>query len=104
MDVLLMVNAVLASILSFFIPGLGQALAGDVKKGIIFFIGAIILAIVSWMIFNTLIVHLIGLVYSVYAGYDAYIMAQWFYFFKMAPRSLPWKQNLKSAASWLKKQ
>jgi len=33
-----MANAILAAILSFLIPGLGQAYAGDMKKGIIFFI------------------------------------------------------------------
>ena len=33
-----MVNAILAGILSFLIPGLGQAVAGDIKKGIIFFV------------------------------------------------------------------
>ena len=27
-----MVNAILAAVLSFFIPGLGQAVAGDIKK------------------------------------------------------------------------
>ena len=36
-----MVNAILAGILSFLIPGLGQAVAGDIKKGVIFFIIAL---------------------------------------------------------------
>ncbi len=31
-------NAILAAILSFFIPGLGQAISGDIQKGIIFFV------------------------------------------------------------------
>ena len=40
-----MANAILAAILSFLIPGLGQAYAGDLKKGAIFFIIAVILAV-----------------------------------------------------------
>ena len=41
-----MANGILAAILSFLIPGLGQAYAGDIKKGIIFFI--IFLVIISY--------------------------------------------------------
>ena len=71
-----MVNAILAAILSFFIPGLGQAVAGDIKKGIIFFIIAIVLAIIGAIIFQSWIVYLIEIIYSLYAAYDAYQMAQ----------------------------
>lgn len=71
-----MVNAILAAILSFFIPGLGQAIAGDVKKGIVLFIGAIVLAIILSFIFRHWIVMIIDLIYSLYAAYDAYQMAQ----------------------------
>ena len=49
-----MVNAILAAILSFIIPGLGQAVAGDVKKGIIFIIIAIILYSIGAMVFKHL--------------------------------------------------
>ena len=47
-----MANAILAAILSFLIPGLGQAYAGDMKKGIIFFIVFLIiigLYMLSWI-------------------------------------------------------
>ena len=71
-----MVNAILAAVLSFFIPGLGQAVAGDVKKGAIFFIGAIVIWIIATMIFRTWVVWLIDVIYAVYAAYDAYQMAQ----------------------------
>ena len=37
-----MANATLAAILSFIIPGLGQAYAGDIKKGIAYFIVAFV--------------------------------------------------------------
>lgn len=31
-----MANPIIAAVLSFLIPGLGQAYAGDIKKGVIF--------------------------------------------------------------------
>ena len=71
-----MVNAILAAVLSFFIPGLGQAVAGDIKKGIIFFVISIILAAIVSFVFRSWIVNIIGLLYSLYAAYDAYQMAQ----------------------------
>ena len=71
-----MVNAILAAVLSFFIPGLGQAVAGDVKKGIIFFIGLIVLILIANFIFRHWIVTIINILYSLYAAYDAYLMAQ----------------------------
>ena len=71
-----MVNAILAAILSFLIPGLGQVIAGDVKKGIVFFIVAVVLALVGTIIFRHWVVYLIELIYSIYAAYDAYQMAQ----------------------------
>ena len=68
--------SILAAVLSFFIPGLGQAVAGDIKKGIIFFVIAIILAAIVSFVFRSWIVNIIGLLYSLYAAYDAYQMAQ----------------------------
>ena len=65
-----MVNAILAAILSFFIPGLGQALAGDVKKGIIFFVIAILLAIIVNFVFKSFFAMIIDLIYSLYVAYD----------------------------------
>ncbi len=70
-----MVNAILAAVLSFFIPGLGQALAGDIKKGAIFFIIFVIFALILWFVTDNLIVRIIDLIYSLYAAYDAYQMA-----------------------------
>ena len=71
-----MANAILAAILSLFIPGLGQAYAGDIKKGIIFFIIAVIIGAIATLIFQHWIVWLIDLAYAIYAAYDAYQMAQ----------------------------
>lgn len=71
-----MVNAMLAAILSFFIPGLGQAIAGDIKKGIIFFVVAIALGIIVKLVFKSLFASIINILYSLYVAYDAYQMAQ----------------------------
>lgn len=72
-----MANGILAAILSFFIPGLGQAYAGDIKKGIIFFIILIVLVLLGTVIFRSWVVSIINLVFSLYAAYDAYQMTQW---------------------------
>ena len=71
-----MVNAILAAVLSFFIPGLGQALAGDIKKGIIFFIIAIFIGGFAAFIFRTWVVYIICFLYDLFAAYDAYNMPQ----------------------------
>ena len=72
-----MVNAILAAILSFIIPGLGQAIAGDIKKGIIFFIIALVLGtIVTYVLKGATWGYIIDLIYSIYVAYDEYQMAQ----------------------------
>lgn len=67
-------NPILAAILSFIIPGLGQAILGDVKKGITYFIIAIVLVFVA--IFTAGMLGIILLAFGIYAAYDAYKMAQ----------------------------
>ncbi len=69
-----MANPILAAILSFIIPGLGQAYAGDVKKGVIFIVIAIILFILAF--FTGFLTSIIDLIFSIYAAYDAYKLAQ----------------------------
>ena len=69
-------NAILAAILSFIIPGLGQAVSGDIKKGVIFFVIAVIMGIIAVFIFQSWVVSLVDLAIRVYAAYDAYQMAQ----------------------------
>ena len=49
-----MANAILAAILSFIIPGLGQAYAGDIKKGVIFFVIALVIGITPGIIGTTM--------------------------------------------------
>ena len=71
-----MVNAILAAVLSFFIPGLGQAVSGELVKGIIFFIVAIILSAIVALVFRQWFAWIINFIYSLYAAYDAYQLAQ----------------------------
>ena len=71
-----MASPILAAILSFLIPGLGQAYAGDIKKGAIFFVICIIVWILATLIFRHWVVWLIDILYALFAAYDAYQMAQ----------------------------
>lgn len=70
-----MANAILAAILSLFIPGLGQAYAGDIKKGAIFFVIAIVLGILTAYVLGVF-GYIISFIYAVYVAYDAYQMVQ----------------------------
>lgn len=76
MEVKNMANAILAAILSFLIPGLGQAYAGDIKKGVIYFVIFLIFCAIATLIFRSWVVWIIELLYALYAAYDAYQMAQ----------------------------
>lgn len=69
-----MVNPIVAAILSFILPGLGQIIAGETKKGVIF----IVIAIVLWALLlpTVFISGIILLIFAIYAAYDAYKLAQ----------------------------
>ena len=72
-----MANGILAAILSFLIPWLGQAYAGDIKKGIIFFIIFLVIIALYMFLLNTYLpFNIIELIFGIYAAYDAYKMAQ----------------------------
>jgi TM2 domain. len=67
-----MVNPIIAAILSFIIPGLGQIIAGETKKGIIFFVIALVLGALSGVI---IFIGVIYFIYAIYVAYDAYKLA-----------------------------
>lgn len=69
-------NAILAAILSFFIPGLGQAISGDIQKGIIFFVLAIVIGAIVHFVFRSFFASIINILYALYVAYDAYQMNQ----------------------------
>lgn len=59
-------NPIIAVILCFFFPGLGQVYNGDLKRGIMFIAGQFI---------GSLLLFIPGLIVWVYAMYDAYTTA-----------------------------
>ena len=65
-------DALVNAVLSFIIPGLGQAINGDKKKGIIMFAIALILAAIIYMSKVGLIGNAVSIIYQLYAAYDAY--------------------------------
>ena len=71
-----MANKYLAAILSFIIPGLGQAYAGDIRKGIIYFVVAFVAVLIIIFIFADWIYYIVDILISIYAAYDAYLMAR----------------------------
>ncbi len=82
-----MANKYLAVILSFFIPGLGQAYAGDIKKGIVYFIVAfVVYGIIGAFFVDSVLnsfYYIIDILISIYAAYDAYLMTKWWLFINM---------------------
>lgn len=68
-----MVSSIVAAIISFFLPGIGQIIQGETKKGAIMFVVAIILsAVLNYGLGS--IGSIIYLIYALYAAYDAYNM------------------------------
>ena len=72
-----MANPILAAILSFILPGIGQIYAGDTQKGIIFVVVAIVLGLIIRLIFTQWFGKIIDLAYHIYAAYDAYQMTKY---------------------------
>lgn len=72
-----MVSQIIAAIASFIIPGLGQALAGDIKKGAIYFVIAIIMSAILIMLLGMgNPISYISIIYNIYTAYDAYNMVK----------------------------
>lgn len=65
-------NAVTNAILSFIIPGLGQAINGDRQKAITLFLGMIVLHFLVYFFLNNPLGSGVSTLYHIYAGYDAY--------------------------------
>ena len=71
-----MANSIIAAILSFFIPGLGQVISGEIGKGIMFFIVAVLLGIIVGFVLKNWLAGIINFLYSLYVAYDAYQIAK----------------------------
>lgn len=71
-----MANKYLAAFLSFLLPGLGQAYAGDIKKGIMYFVIASIVVIIVHYIFIDWYYYIVDWLISIYMAYDAYLLVE----------------------------
>ena len=65
-------DALANGILSFIIPGLGHAIHGNTKRGIMLFIGMLIVHAAIYYLANNILGSGISTLYHLYAGYDAY--------------------------------
>lgn len=65
-------DAIVNAILSFIIPGVGQAINGYKKKGIIMFVIALIMGILVYYFHIGIFGNIVTILYSLYAAYDAY--------------------------------
>ncbi|AMD16775.1 hypothetical protein TL18_01195 [Methanobrevibacter sp. YE315] len=65
-------DALVNGVLSFILPGLGQAINGYKKRAIIFFIVMLVIHALIYYFANNIFGSAISTLYHLYAGYDAY--------------------------------
>jgi hypothetical protein len=65
-----MVNAIVAALMSLIIPGTGQIVSGEVKKGMIFLAIEIILYVLFLTVSPAIVI--LSILLAIYAAYDAY--------------------------------
>ena len=65
-------NTIKNMIFSFIIPGLGQYLNNDSRKGLFMFAGAVALHLFIWFFMNNPLGSLANTAYHAYAAYDIY--------------------------------
>jgi len=70
-----MASPILALIISFFLPGIGTVYAGNIMKGIIIFIVAVILGALATIFLLGIIAYILYIIVWLYGMYDAYITA-----------------------------
>jgi TM2 domain-containing membrane protein YozV len=70
-----MANPILALIISFFLPGIGTVYAGNIMKGIIIFIVAVILGALATIFLIGIIAYILYVIVWLYGMYDAYTTA-----------------------------
>jgi TM2 domain-containing membrane protein YozV len=67
-------NPILALIISFFLPGIGTVYAGKVMMGIVIFIIALILGVLT--MYLGIIAYILYIIVWLYGMYDAYTTAK----------------------------
>lgn len=65
-----MVNAIVAALMSLIIPGTGQIVSGEVKKGTIFLAIEVILYVLFLTVSPAIVI--VSILFAIYAAYDAY--------------------------------
>ena len=65
-----MINPIIAAIISFFLPGIGEAIQGEQQKGGMMFLIAVIIWCLIALFGN--FIYGIAFIYSLYAAYDTY--------------------------------
>ncbi len=70
-----MANPILALIISFFLPGIGTVYAGNIMKGIIIFIIALILGALATIFLLGIVAYILYIIVWLYGMYDAYTTA-----------------------------
>ena len=65
-----MANPILALIISFFLPGIGTVYAGNIMKGIIIFIVAVILGALATIFLLGIIAYILYVIVWLYGMYD----------------------------------
>ena len=70
-----MANPILALIISFFLPGIGTVYAGNIMKGIIIFIVAVILGALATIFLLGIVAYILYIIVWLYGMYDAYTTA-----------------------------
>ena len=70
-----MASPILALIISFFLPGIGTVYAGNIMKGLIIFIVAVILGALATIFLLGIIAYILYVIVWLYGMYDAYTTA-----------------------------
>lgn len=80
-----MVNNSIPVVASFFVPGLGQAILGETKRGILFFIGGLLFLGILFFIFSEIPGYngskvtpafMGGIIYALLTSYDTYKLSE----------------------------
>ena len=70
-----MANPIIALIISFFLPGIGTVYAGNIMKGIIIFVIALIFGALAGIFLLGIIAYILYIIVWLYGMFDAYTTA-----------------------------
>jgi len=70
----MIIKPLLNAVLSLIAPGLGQAREGEIRRGIIFFVIAIIISPLLYFLIPDF--AFLYWIYAIYVAYDAYTLAK----------------------------